>query len=52
MLTDDQKLVWIKTAKQLLKMVPKFNQRQFATIADDDGRWVHHLFQTSKKNWK
>ena len=31
-LTDDQKRVRVKTSKQLLKMFPKFNQRQFATL--------------------
>ena len=32
-LTDDQKRVRVQTAKQLLKMFPKFNQREFANTS-------------------
>lgn len=31
-LTDDKKRIRLQTAKPLLKMFPKFNQRQFANI--------------------
>ena len=42
-LTDDQKQVQVQTAKQLLKMFPKFNQRQFANIVTGDKTWVHYF---------
>lgn len=38
-LTNDQKWVRVQTAKQLLQMVPKFNQRKFANIVGKI--WVH-----------
>lgn len=38
-LTNDQKRVRVQTAKQLLQMVPKFNQRKFANIVGKI--WVH-----------
>lgn len=43
-LTDDQKQVRVKQhAKQLLKLLPKFNQRKFSNIVTGDKTWVHHF---------
>ena len=42
-LTDDQKRIQVQTAKQLLKMFPNFNRRQFANIDNGDKTWVHYF---------
>lgn len=39
--TDDQKRVRVQSTKQLLEMILKFNQRQFAYIVTGDESWVH-----------
>lgn len=33
--------VGTQTDKQILKMFPKFNQRQFENIVIDDETWLH-----------
>lgn len=44
-LTDDKKRVRVQSSKDLLKMFPKFNQRQFANtcIVTVDELWVHYF---------
>ena len=42
-MTDDQKQLRVQIAKQLLKMFPKFSQKQFANIITGDGTRVHYF---------
>ena len=44
-LTDDQKRVRVQTTKQLLKMFPKFNHRQFANISTGVETWIKYFEQ-------
>ena len=39
--TKEQKLARVRIAKQLLKQVPKCNNRSFANIINGDETWVH-----------
>ena len=35
------KIAWVRIAKQLLKQLPKYNNRSFANIITGDETWVH-----------
>lgn len=50
LLTDDQKGHELQTLKQLLKIVPKFNQGQFTNIVSCNETWVYNLEPV--KHWK
>lgn len=50
LLTDDQKGHELQTLKQLLKIVPKFNQGQFTNIVSCNKTWVYNLEPV--KHWK
>ena len=41
LVTKEQKLARVRSAKQLLKKLTKYNSRSFANIITDDETWVH-----------
>ena len=54
LLTDAQKKQRVKTAKKLLKMFPKFDQKQFANVVTGDETWIHYfepVRKVSNKIW-
>ena len=42
LLTDEQKRQWVKVAKKLLQMFPKYDKMQFANVVTGDETWVHY----------
>ena len=49
LLTEEQKRLRVKTAKSLLKMYPKYNNRLFANIVTGDETWVH-FYEPKRKH--
>ena len=49
LLTEDQKRLRVKTAKSLLKMYPKYNNRSFANFVTGDETWVH-FYEPKRKH--
>ena len=53
-LTDEQKRQWVKVAKKLLQMFPKYDKKQFANVVIGDETWVHYfepVRKVSNKIW-
>ena len=54
LLTDEQKRQWVKVAKKLLQMFPKYDKKQFANVVTGDETWVHYfepVRKVSNKIW-
>ena len=54
LLTDEQKRQWVKVAKKLLQMFPKYDKKQFANVVTGDEIWVHYfepVRKVSNKIW-
>ena len=54
LLTDEQKRQWVKVAKKLLQMFPKYDKKQFANVVTGDETWVHYfepIRKVSNKIW-
>ena len=54
LLTDEQKRQWVKVAKKLLQMFPKYDKKQFANVVTGDETWVHYfepIRRVSNKIW-
>ena len=54
LLTDEQKRQWVKVAKKLLQMFPKYDKKQFANFVTGDETWVHYfepVRKVSNKIW-
>ena len=54
LLTDEQKRQWVKMAKKLLQMFPKYDKKQFANVVTGDETWVHYfepVRKVSNKIW-
>ena len=43
LLTDEQKRQWVKLAKKLLQMYPKYDKKQFANVVRGDETWVQYF---------
>ena len=53
-LTDEQRRQWVKVAKKLLQMFPKYDKKQFANVITGDETWVHYfepVRKVSNKIW-
>ena len=54
LLTDERKRQWVKVAKKLLQMFPKYDKKQFANVVTGDETWVHYfepVRKVSNKIW-
>ena len=54
LLTDEQKRQWVKVAKKLLQMFPKYDKKQFANAVTGDETWVRYfepVRKVSNKIW-
>ena len=54
LLIDEQKRQWVKVAKKLLQMFPKYDRKQFANVVTGDETWVHYfepVRKVSNKTW-
>ena len=48
LLADEQKRQWVKVAKKLLQMFPKYDEKQFINFVTGDETWFHY-YETARK---